>query len=123
MNNEGAKKLSDEAKLENVVSKLAKAYAEVVKVVEASSDIQEEHVAKVFNFIGSVHQNSKAKSLLSIDTARASNGGFSLKKEYAPVADPILQPKKHVTRERLVGERKPNTAAEDDADGCGFIDD
>lgn len=117
-------KPADQVKLEAAVAKVAKAYDELVKVVEKGSTIEESHVAKVFNFAAKVHADSHSKALLSITTAKASNGGFSLDAEYDPMPSPILTPSlARPVKERVVGDGKGKPKPPSDDDGCDFIDD
>lgn len=79
--------MSDEAvdtrtgrqKLESAVTRVGRAYDELVRTVEKYGEqISQEDLAKVFAFLGEVHAGSNNKASLSISTAIAANGGFSL---------------------------------------------
>jgi len=112
-------KQPDRAKLEAAVGKVARAYHDLVRLIEGSSSVEETDIAKTFNFLATVQSDSRSKAELSLRTALAANGGFSLDKEYqAPAARPAAPP----VRERLVGQGKPKpalVAADEDVD---FVD-
>ncbi|WLR90876.1 hypothetical protein [Shinella zoogloeoides] len=121
MTSETTRQLDDRAKLEAAVGKVARAYHELVRLIEASKTITETDIGKAFTFLANVHGDSRSKAELSLRTALAANGGFSLDKEYAPVTS-ITQPTARAAeRLRLVGQSKPKPPV--DNDGVDFIED
>lgn len=107
---------TDRAKLEAAVGKVAKAQQELMSVIEKSAGISEADVTKSFNFLDRIQADTRQKALLSIKTANAANGGFSLDNDYEP-ATPTARP------ERLVGQKnkKPVVPPVED-DGVDFLD-
>lgn len=123
MTSETTKRPDDRTKLETAVSKVAKAYHELVRMIENSTGLGENDLAKAFNFLAVVHTESRTKAELSLRTALAANGGFSLDKEYAPspVAPTVHPGDRPVQFQgRLVGQGKPKAPPEDD--GVDFVD-
>ena len=116
-----SEKTPDQLKLEAVIMKLAKHYNELVKVVEKSSTIEPEHLGKAFAFLSNIQNDSHNKAVLSISTAKAANGGFSLEMDITPSPAPSPSLRKPAG-ERIVGERKGPKPPPDDDDGIGFID-
>ncbi|WP_456868378.1 hypothetical protein [Galbibacter sp. BG1] len=115
------KKTNGRDKFEAAVGKVAKSYADLIRLIENSSDIEQSHVDKAFGFLSGVHEDSSKKANLSLKTALAANGGFSLDKEY-DVTPSTARPARP---ERLVGQgkRAPKvTPEDDDDDGVGFLD-
>lgn len=105
-------------KFEAAVGKVAKGYADLIRLIENSSDIEQGHVTKAFSFLSGIHEDSNKKANLSLKTALAANGGFSLDKEYD--AAPTARPAKP---ERFVGsgKRAPKVTTETD-DDVDFLD-
>lgn len=116
-----SEKTPDQLKLEAAVAKIAKAYNDLAKAVEKGSTIEAEHIAKVFGFLEKVNADGYSKALLSISTAKAVNGGFSLDQEVDLTPSPIAH--QRVRRERMVGEQKGPKPPPDDDDDVGFVDD
>ena len=121
MTSETTKQPDDRAKLEAAVGKVARAYHELVRLIENSKSTEEEDIAKTFNFLGTVHGDSRSKAELSLRTALAANGGFSLDKEYSPSTVSSTARPSQVVPMRPVGQTKPKPAA--DVDGVDFIED
>lgn len=119
MTSETTRQLDDRGKLEAAVGKVARAYHELVRLIEASRSITEADVDKTFTFLANVHGDSRSKAELSLRTALAANGGFSLDKEYTPVTS-IAQPTARPVRERIVGQGRPKPPV--DSDGVDFIE-
>jgi hypothetical protein len=77
---------SGRQRLEQAVTKVGKAFDELVRTVEKhGAAITREDLDKVFAFLGEVHQGSHNKAALSLSTAIAATGAFSLDK-YVPSA-------------------------------------
>lgn len=135
-------------KLEAAISKVGKAYEDLTRVFEKNGDITEEYANKTFQFLKEVHDGSLNKAMLSLATAAATSGSFSLD-DYEPKTATVswkpgvailptrplpVTPEGIRPGERLVGSRRRPSANisglldEDDDDNsgdddAGFLDD
>lgn len=100
---------SGRQRLEQAVASVGRAYAELVRIVEKhGADLESQHIAKTFAFLGEVHQGSHQRAHLSMSTAIAAAGAFSLDKDYGqqPLESPVLAPHGSHPEGRMVGTRK-----------------
>lgn len=111
---------NDRAKLEAAVSKIAKAFEDLVRVVERSGDLTAADLMKANNFIVNAQAHSMRKAELSLTTAKMANG-FSLDMEIEPPAQgAIAAPSIHVRSgavlpgERVFGDKRRPRSKEDD---------
>lgn len=80
---EETKDLTARQRIEQAVTKVGRAYDDLVRTVEKNGDdLTKDDLEKVFKFLNQVHLGSQNKAQLSLATAIAANGGFSLDKDY-----------------------------------------
>jgi hypothetical protein len=135
--------LTPKERLETAVQRAGKAFEELTRTVEKATYTADE-INKAFAFLQQVLTTSNQKALLSIATAKAANGGFSLDMDLPAevisaavgqpqgghkislIPDPAGRPIINTPEGRIVGTgglRNPVAIAqEDDEDGVGFID-
>lgn len=123
-------------RIEQAVTKVGRAYEELVRIVEKNgSGLSREDLAKVFNFLAQVHAGSRNKAELSLSTAIAANGSFSLDKDYGltPAAEPMVPQEVTVSNSvvvsadgrpegRLVGMRPAKRDPLDHPDASDFLE-
>lgn len=105
-----SEQLTAKQKLEAAVTKVGRAFDELVRTVEKNgAGITQEDLTKVFTFLGEVFAGSQNKAALSLSTAIAATGGFSLdtyqpqsQMTYSTGAPQMIVPSSQPLREGVV---------------------